>query len=579
MFLPTKILIEMNRILLLVVLFCTTTLIAQVGINTTDPQGTLDVTSVNNTGLVLPRVTSVEEVTDGNGGDPVEGTTVFDISRSSTCFYQSGKWVCIGSDSSGNPVLTDVEPPVFDMNSTIDYVKASNTGGSDIFGYSLSISGDGLTLVVGAYLEDSNATGINGTQTNNTAGESGAVYIFTKTGATWSQEAYIKSSNTGNGDFFGISVAVSGDGNTVAVGAYYEDSNAAGINGDQTNNSGINCGAVYLFSKSGGIWSQEAYVKSSNPDPADNFGIKVALNSNGTVAAASALREASNATGINGDQSNNSAASSGAVYVFRKTGGSWGQEAYMKASNTDAGDQFGSAIDISGTGNTIIVGSYGESSNTNTINGNENDNSSNQNGAAYIFQYDGSSWSQEAYLKASNSEAVGNFGFSVSLSSTGDTAAVGSRNHSSTGAAYIFDRSGSAWSETAYLQASDAGVNDSFGYSVDLSTDGKKLAVGAYFEDSNAIGIDGDGSNNSLGNSGATYIFSLNGGTWSEEAYIKTSNTAGDDRFGYAVSLDADGNVLVSSAILEDSNATGVNGDQTNNSLSNSGAVYIYTAN
>ena len=174
---------------------------------------------------------------------------------------------------------------------------------------------------------------------------------------------------------------------------------------------------------------------------------------------------------------------------------------------------------------------------------------------------------------------MGNFGFSVSLSSTGDTAAVGSRNHSSTGAAYIFDRSGSAWSETAYLQASDAGVNDSFGYSVDLSTDGKKLAVGAYFEDSNAIGIDGDGSNNSLGNSGATYIFSLNGGTWSEEAYIKTSNTAGDDRFGYAVSLDADGNVLVSSAILEDSNATGVNGDQTNNSLSNSGAVYIYTAN
>ncbi len=128
------------------------------------------------------------------------------------------------------------------------YGKASNTGSSDEFGYSVALSGD--TLAVGAYLEDSAATGIDGDQSDNAAFESGAVYVFRRSGTSWAQEAYLKASNTGSGDYFGVSVALSGD--TLAVGAYFEDSAATGIDtdqvdGDQADNAASESGAVYFF--------------------------------------------------------------------------------------------------------------------------------------------------------------------------------------------------------------------------------------------------------------------------------------------------------------------------------------------
>ncbi|MEY4167437.1 MAG: hypothetical protein RIR52_1261, partial [Acidobacteriota bacterium] len=112
------------------------------------------------------------------------------------------------------------------------YLKASNTGSNDGFGSSVAISGD--TVVVGAAWEDSTATGVNGDQTNDLAPGSGAAYVFVRHGASWSQQAYLKASNTGSNDRFGSSVAISGE--TVVVGAPGEASNATGVNGDQTNN-------------------------------------------------------------------------------------------------------------------------------------------------------------------------------------------------------------------------------------------------------------------------------------------------------------------------------------------------------
>ena len=139
------------------------------------------------------------------------------------------------------------------------YGKASNTGADDEFGYSVALSGD--TLAVGAIYEDSNATGINGDHTNNSADASGAVYVFTRSNGVWTQQAYVKASNTGGGesinfgfmmgsimmpgDNFGRSVALADD--TLAVGASNEDSNATGVGGDQTNNSAGNSGAVYVL--------------------------------------------------------------------------------------------------------------------------------------------------------------------------------------------------------------------------------------------------------------------------------------------------------------------------------------------
>ena len=133
------------------------------------------------------------------------------------------------------------------MSSSIGYAKASNTELNDYFGASVSLSSDGNTLAVGAWYEDSNATGIGGDQTNNTVSNSGAVYVFTRSGTTWTQQAYVKASNTGASDNFGHKLSLSSDGNTLAVSARYEDSNATGIGGDQTNNTVSNSGAVYLY--------------------------------------------------------------------------------------------------------------------------------------------------------------------------------------------------------------------------------------------------------------------------------------------------------------------------------------------
>ena len=207
---------------------------------------------------------------------------------------------------------------VFTLNGTVwsqqAYIKASNTGGGDEFGRSVAISDN--TLVVGAHLEDSNATGINGDQDNFLANDSGAVYVFIRSGTVWSQQAYIKASNTDGGDEFGQSVAISG--NTLVVGAHLEDSNATGINGDQDNFLANDSGAVYVFIRSGTVWSQQAYIKASNTGGGDQFGGTVTISGNTLVVGA--IGEDSNATGINGDQGNNSALDSGAVYVWHISG-------------------------------------------------------------------------------------------------------------------------------------------------------------------------------------------------------------------------------------------------------------------
>ena len=266
------------------------------------------------------------------------------------------------------------------------------------------------------------------------------------TATTWTQQAYLKASNTDVGDWFGYSVAVSGD--TVVVGAAGEDSNATGINGDQSDNSAFVAGAAYVFVRSGTTWTQQAYLKASNTDAGDDFGDSVAVS--GDTVVVGAAGEASNATGINGDQSDNSAGAAGAAYVFVRSGATWTQQAYLKASNTDAVDDFGYSVAVSG--DTVVVGAFGEASNATGINGDQSDNSADDAGAAYVFVRNGATWTQQAYLKASNTDADDFFGWSVAVS--GDT-----------------------------------------------------VVVGAFGEASNATGINGDQSDNSARGAGAAYIF------------------------------------------------------------------------
>jgi hypothetical protein len=166
------------------------------------------------------------------------------------------------------------------------YVKASNSDGYDYFGVDLALSATGNTLAVGAYWEDSSATGIDGDQADNSANNSGAGYVFVRDGqGQWSQQAYVKASNTDPLDSFGCSVALAADGDTLAVGAAWENGGAEGIDGDPSKLFNVEFGAAYVFVRYGqGQWSQQAYVKASNPS-SDWFGRNLALSASGTTLA------------------------------------------------------------------------------------------------------------------------------------------------------------------------------------------------------------------------------------------------------------------------------------------------------
>ncbi len=409
------------------------------------------------------------------------------------------------------------------------YLKAPNSELDDRFGVSVGISGD--TIVVGAIFEDSNQITItNGPNAsiNNTLSNSGAAYVFQRSGSSWTQQAYLKPTNTGVDDQFGISVAISGD--TIAVGAFLEDSNQTSItNGSSASldNSALNAGAVYVFQRTGTAWVEQAYLKASNAETEDRFGISVAISGD-TIVAGANLEDSNQTTITNGGvaSSNNSASISGAAYVFQRTGSTWAEQAYLKAPNGEANDQFGEDVAIDG--DRIVVGAFSESSNQIIItNGTtaSGDNSANLAGAAYVFQRTGSTWTHQAYLKAPNTGADDRFGTAVAIQ--GNTILVSSifedNNQttvtngtmpsddnalSNSGVVYVFQRTESSWEFRAYFKASNADAGDQFGNS--LSFSGDTAVVGSNRESSNQKTITNGttaSSDNSASLSGAAYVF------------------------------------------------------------------------
>lgn len=478
------------------------------------------------------------------------------------------------------------------LNTAVGYFKASNTGQGDYFGYDVAFSADGNTLAVSAPFESSAATGINGNASDNTAPSAGAVYIFIRTNNAWSLQAYIKASNTGIGDNFGSGVALSSDGNTLAVGATLEDSSATGIDGNQALNGALDSGALYVFTRTNNAWSQQAYIKASNTDKLDTFGCSPNLSADGNTLVVGAFAEDSAATGIGGSQADNSASSAGAAYVFLRANDTWSQQAYIKGSNTGADDYFGLHIALSADGNTLAAGARNEDSASTGINGKQNDNTAANSGAVYVFQRTEGAWSQQAYLKASNTGPGDFFGFGLALSADGNTLAAGAfaedggatvingnqddNNANSAGAAYVFSREGNSWSQQAYVKASNTGANDWFGYSLGVSADGNILAVGASNEGSASSGIDGNQADNSAKNAGAVYVFLRANSAWSQQTYVKASNPSAGDLFGYSLGLSGDGNSLAVGARGESSAATGIGGDQAGKGALESGAAYMF---
>jgi hypothetical protein len=396
------------------------------------------------------------------------------------------------------------------------HIKASGSQPGLAFGWGLTLSHDGNTLAVGVHTDP---TGGNA---------SGSVYVYSRTGTTWTEQAYLRASNSGQDDQFGMSVALSGDGNTLLVGAPWESSAATGVGTSQTDNNAPNSGAAYVFTRAGGAWTETTYIKASTPGNSDTFGTTVAISADGSTLAISAPGEDSDATGANGDETNSGDPDSGAVYVFLRSGASWAQQAYLKAPvyaqrPSHPASQLGSALALSGNGDTLVVSSTSEDSDAVGINGTPTSAVVMESGAAYIFARSAGNWTQQAFLKASNPDAQDVFGFSLDISDDGNIVAVGARGEASasqgaggdqdddslyaTGAVYSFRREGSNWTQLNYVHARDTDLGDMLGVSMGMSADGKSLIVGAYGEDAAAFEFGQPGDNNISPESGAAYIF------------------------------------------------------------------------
>ncbi len=468
------------------------------------------------------------------------------------------------------------------------YGKATVPAKTATLGFSAAL--DRSRTALGAPGHPSAAQGLNGDEANEDALASGAAYVFERGETGWRQEAFIKASNAAPDDLFGYAVSLVGD--LLAVGAPEEDSDATGVDGDAANDAMPGCGAVYLFEFDGKRWTEVAYLKPSQPAVAANFGHSVAIQRDGALAGkrivVGAYHDPSSAVGVNPAKHDDAAPSSGAVYVFELRDGGWQQTAMLKASNTDPGDSFGASVDISR--NTLVVGAIGEQSAATGMDGDQTSDEGFFSGAAYLFEYDedGDAWAQIHYLKASNSAKRYWFGNAVSIdddtlavaafaelsSSSGIDGEQDDQSAEEAGAVYIFDRDEEgAWSQTAYLKASNSEAGDRFGGSLVLRDNA--LAVGAPLEDSKQAGVDASQNDNEALGAGAVYVFFRNDGVWSQQVYVKPSQPDPGDNFGDSIGFD--GVTLAVGTPYEDSALGGVaDKGGPNNAAVASGAVYWF---
>ena len=403
---------------------------------------------------------------------------------------------------------------------------------SDHFGTSVGISG--TSLVVGAPRDD--GPGI----------DAGRAWIYTLVSGAWNREHEVAGSLVTSWDVFGQAVAMSG--NRVIVGApqgfefgalnagsayaftfgtvrYTEHARLTGSEGSAgermgrsvgvsggyavvgawgDDDAGHSSGSAYVFI-GGTAWSENSKLVASDASIEDEFGLSVAIDGD-TIVVGAPRHDA------NGEDT-------GAAYVFTRFGSAWREQARLLASDGAAGDQFGFAVAV--YGDSVIVGARFA------------DGSGADAGAAYVFTRSGASWTQQAKLVGGDAAAGDAFGTAVALAE--DRAIVGSPGHdagsTSTGAAYLFDRLGGAWSELAKLVASDGGSPELLGQSVAIGE--SLVAAGA------------PGAN---GGAGAVYAFQQDGGTWIQLARAVASDGAASDSLGWSVAVR--GNLVVGGAPL-----------------------------
>jgi hypothetical protein len=436
---------------------------------------------------------------------------------SSTLTFKVSDGISFGS---GTTQFSLTFGPDWSATPTESKIVASDAQASDQFGYSVSMSADGTYAIVSAVGEDGGA--------GNPITGAGAAYIFSRSGSSWTEQAILRASDAQTSDAFGWNVSISSDGSYAIVGAQTEDA------------GGNNAGAAYVYVRSGSTWTQQAKLTASDAQANDRFGISVSMSSDGTYAIIAAYGEDGGA----GDP----IADAGAVYVFTRSGSTWTQQAKITASDAQAYDAFGISVSMSSDGTYAIVGSYNEA-------GGAGDPLSGA-GSAYIFTRSGSSWTQQAILRASDAQVNDFFGVKVSMSSDGSYVIVGAHQEdggagdplSAAGAAYIFTRSGSTWTEQAILRASDAQVNDYFGgNSVSINSDGTYAIVSTASEDG--------GAGDPITDAGAAYLFKRTGSSWTQVRKLTASDAQANDNFGQSASISGDGSYAIVCARFEDGGA------------------------
>lgn len=316
------------------------------------------------------------------------------------------------------------------------------------------------------------------------ANDTGQVFIFTPNAKKlWIQQTKFSGSDIDNGDGFATSVAI--DDNKLIAGAPLHSA------------GGASSGATYIFERGEAAWLQQSKLSDSETASEDQFGYSVAIGENFAI--------------VGARQDDDGGSNSGAAYAFSRQRINWTRQAKLIANDIAPGDLFGYSVAISR--DTAVIGAFGR------------DDAGPNAGAAYVFVRSGTAWIQQAKLIGSDTQQFDHFGATVAID--GDTVIVGAYGKDNgtpdSGAAYIFVRNGTSWTEQAKLLLNNPVAGDWFGCSVDIS--GNTAVVGAYKRD-----VSGE-------DSGAAYVFTRTGVTWQQQAILIPNDVGIGDEFGFSVSI------------------------------------------
>ena len=431
--------------------------------------------------------------------------------------------------------------------------------------------------MVGAYLEDSNQTTItNGSSASgdNTMTDSGAAYVFKRTGSSWAQEAYLKAPNANASDGFGFSVGVSGD--TVVVGAPTEDSDQTTLtNGTlaSVSNSFGDAGAVYVFRRAASVGLTPTISSVAPAQLLASGGQKITIFGSGFMKGATVT--------LGGNTCLDPVWLSSREILCTAPSGTAGSASVVV--NNPGG--------ATGTGSSLLT--YLNSDPPNPFNFVASTKSGSQINLSWSSGGTTTASFQVAYLAGTTPPAdcstgtvigFSTIGLSTSVAvtglSTGDYAfRVCARNASGAFSSGVTTTGTTGWYQEAYLKAPNAGNSDWFGSAVSVS--GNTIVVGAPNEDSTQTAITNGttaSSDDSISDSGAAYVFKRTGSNWVQEAYLKASNRDYSDTFGSSTAISGD--TIVVGAYGEDSNQAVITNGTTaltnNNSNPDSGAAYVF---